>query len=133
MKRLSKEAAAKTNRFVRKVAIIVDQNVVLATPVDTGRARSNWIVSVSSPETNEIDPYQPGEQLGVGESGNAQSAINQALGQIAVRKNNQDIFIQNNVEYVKYLNEGSSKQAPANFVQLAIANAITTAKTLKFT
>lgn len=106
---------------VRKVALAVDQAVVLATPVDTGRARSNWRVSLGSPPTGVIEPYAPGAKLGIGENANAAAAIAQAAGQVAQRREGQDIWISNNVPYIGLLNEGSSRQAPASFVEQAVA------------
>lgn len=131
MNRLSKKLSGEVNKFVRKVAFIADQNVVLATPVDTGRARSNWIVSVSSPVNESIQPYKPGLGLGVGEVANASAATDQALAALAGRRNGQDIYIQNNLVYIERLNQGHSQQAPANFVQTAVKNAVTTALKIK--
>jgi len=109
-----------TNEAVKKTAIVVDQAVVLATPADTGRARSNWQVAVGVPIRTEIEPYAPGSALGVSESGNAGGAI--AQGQLAVkgRLPGQPIYISNNLEYIVPLNEGHSQQAAAGFVEKAI-------------
>ena len=37
-----------------------------------------------------------------------------------------NVYISNNVSYIVLLNEGSSAQAPAAFVQMAIGRALTT-------
>lgn len=131
MNRLSKKLSGEVNKFVRKVAFIADQNVVFATPVDTGRARSNWLVSVNSPVNETIQPYKAGSALGVGEVANASAATDQALAALAGRRNDQDIYIQNNLVYISRLNEGHSQQAPANFVQMAVKNAVNTALKIK--
>lgn len=112
------------NRIVRKVALIADRELVLETPVDTGRARSNWQVSLGSPITDEREPYAPGEGLGRGEGANAAGALQQGQDRIGQRKSGQDIYIQNNVSYIGRLNDGSSAQAPAGFVQAAITRAV---------
>lgn len=112
------------NRVVRKVALAVDQTVVMATPVDTGRARSNWVVSLGSPTEREIEPYQPlpkgTDPSKFGESGNARGALEQGKVVIAARRPEQTICITNNVEYIEKLNDGHSAQAPAMFVEQAI-------------
>ncbi len=113
---------ANTHRIVMETAIAIDQTVVLATPVDTGRARSNWIVSLGGPNSSVQEPYAAGDGLGKGEGANAAAAIAQAKRVIVSRpKRGGDIYIQNNLPYIGRLNEGSSAQAPANFVAKAVA------------
>jgi len=119
----AKEVARNLNRTVRKVGIVADQALVFGTPVDKGTARSNWRVSINNPEFGVISAYAPGEGLGVGESGNALGAINQGLAVIAGRLPGQNIVIANNLPYIVPLNEGSSRQAPAGFVESAVADA----------
>lgn len=117
---VAKGVEQNTNILVRKVALSVDQTVVLATPVDTGRARSNWQVALGGAARDEREPYSPGRKLGLGESANAAAAIEQGAGVIANRQSGQNVWISNNVSYIGTLNTGSSKQAPANFVQQAV-------------
>jgi hypothetical protein len=107
------------NRLVQEVALVVDRELVMGTPVDTGRARSNWQVSVAAPTRDQIAAYRPG--LG-GSSGpaNTQAAMDQAAQAIKARQPEQDVFISNNLPYIKRLNEGHSAQAPAGFVERAI-------------
>lgn len=121
IRRRSKQVEDGVDRLVKKVALAVDQAVVLSTPVDTGRARSNWRVGVGSPERGTIEPYAPGNRLGVGETANASAALAQAKGAIPTRRQGQDIYISNNLDYIEPLNEGSSAQAPAQFVEEAVA------------
>lgn len=112
------------NLLVRRVALVADQALVLGTPVDEGRARSNWLVSVGQPRRDVIEPYSPGKGLGIGEGSNAQGAINQARAAIAGQKDGQAIYISNNLPYIEPLNNGSSAQAPAGFVEMAINKAV---------
>ena len=44
------------SRIMRKVALAVDQVAVLRTPVDTGRARSNWVVTLGAGTRLEVPP-----------------------------------------------------------------------------
>ena len=119
------------NALVKRVALTADQTVVLATPVDTGRARSNWITSINRPSSQTIEPYVPGDKLGIGETANAQAAIDQARTVIETRKSGQSIHITNNLEYIGELNDGSSRQAPANFVGKAVLAAISAVKSTR--
>ena len=117
----------------RSAAIAIDRNVVLATPVDTGRARSNWIVSVGSPNDIEREPYSEGSKLGLGERANAQGAMDQAAravsGKIALGV---PVWIQNNVHYIGKLNNGHSPQALPGFVQNAALNGAAEIRRAKF-
>ena len=108
------------DKVVRTAALKVDQAVVISTPVDTGRARSNWIASIGSPAGGTVSPFSPGSKLGLGEGNNAQAAIDAARGVINSRRFNQSIFITNNLDYIGKLNNGSSKQAPKNFVRKGV-------------
>lgn len=111
---------------VRKAALAIDAAVVLATPVDTGRARSNWQVSLNAPPGNTLPAYSPGAGGNTG-SANAQAALQQGADTVARSRPGDSIWITNNLPYIGRLNNGHSAQAPAGFVQKAItvgANAI---------
>ena len=111
------ENAAKVQR---KAALATDQALVLATPVDTGRARSNWRVTLSFPSRDVVDAFAPGKDLGAGERLNAQQAINHARSVLSEHGAGKDIYIANNLPYIVRLNEGHSAQAPAGFVDEAV-------------
>ena len=112
---------AQVNTIVRRAVLAIDQAIVLATPVDTGRARSNWLVTLGVGASGTIDPYAPGSRLGVGEANNAAGALAQARTAVASRVPEQTVFITNNVDYISKLNAGSSPQAPPLFVQAGLA------------
>ena len=102
------------NRVVRQAAVAVNQTVILATPVDTGRARANWQVGVGAPvleATEDVDP-------------NGNATINRNNGKIALRQKRQTVYISNNVAYIGRLNAGSSAQAPAGFVEEAVSTGV---------
>ena len=115
-----KRLVQNSEQLVRKVALAADQAVVFETPVDTGRARSNWIVAINSAPDDIIQPYAPGEFGSTG-ARNAQAAINQAEEVISSYQSGDTIHISNNLPYIQRLNDGYSAQAPANFVETAIA------------
>lgn len=117
---LADKIAENADRLTRKTALAVDQAVVYGTPVDSGRARSNWIAQLGSAPSETREPYAPGAKLGIQESGNAQGATDQAEAVIARYKPGDDIHITNNLPYIQRLNDGWSAQAPENFVEKAI-------------
>lgn len=105
-KRIEQNADALT----RKVALAVDAAVVIATPVDTGRARANWQVNLGQPVS--------GTREASDKSGQAAIAEGQAT--IAQYKGDSSIHITNNLPYIGRLNDGWSAQAPAGFVEKAV-------------
>ena len=98
-------------RKVVRAAVAINQAVVLSTPVDTGRARANWRVGLGDPVRLVREETDQG---GLGTIGENNARIRQ-------RRPGQDVYISNNVEYIQFLNEGSSAQAPAGFVERAVA------------
>lgn len=100
------------DKLVKKVAMAIDQTVVLATPVDTGRARANWIASLdvaSSTVTTSTD--KSGRQAIAA----ARATINGYDGDT-----NAEVHITNNLDYIGPLNDGSSAQAPRGFIRTAV-------------
>ncbi len=86
------------------------------TPVDTGHARASWVPAVGAP--NLVEP--------VGTSGALAAA---GAAQVMAYKLAQGmLYISNVAPYIRRLNAGHSNQAPAMFVELAIARAIATIK-----
>lgn len=110
------------DQLVRKVALAADQAVVSGTPVDKGRARSNWIAQINSAPSDVIDAYLPGSGGSTGEE-NTDAALAQAEGVISNYRYGDEIHITNNLPYIQRLNDGYSPQAGANFVEEAILEA----------
>lgn len=110
------------NDFVRLIALAIDQQIVLLTPVDTGLARANWQVNVGPAIRTVIQPYRRypkgffrtrGPQGGLGERINANGAFRQANAALASYRGQRLITISNNVEYIDILDSGAgSRQAP---------------------
>jgi hypothetical protein len=90
--------------------LVANQTVIMATPVDTGRARANWQISIDTEIDSELD------------STDAQGALTRNQGIIRSYRNGA-IILQNNVAYIGQLNDGWSAQAPAGFVEKALQTA----------
>lgn len=112
------------NKLKRQVAVAVDAAVVLATPVDTGRARSNWQVELNRPAGGTVPPLAAG-------AGAAQASIAKAKARIEQAQQGNEIHITNNLPYIGRLNEGWSAQAPAGFVEQAVLAGADTVKAAK--
>lgn len=123
IKNRGKELPEEVNKVVRQVALVASTELIISTPVDTGRARSNWQVGVGEPVFNAREPFVPGV-AGSTISENTQQAINEASKKIQTRKPEATIYINNNLPYIGRLNEGYSAQAPAGFVEAALKKAV---------
>jgi hypothetical protein len=115
-------------RVVQKVVLSVNGELIKTTPVDTGWARSNWIPNIghpyAKPAGSRIEAEMGTLDLSPQQKGTANIATKYHL-------NDGTIYITNNVYYIKNLNDGSSKQAPKAFVQMAIENGIRKVKGIK--
>lgn len=109
MKQMAKNIDEEGTKMVRAASLAALSEVVQNTPVDTGLARGNWQV-----ELNSIP------------SGTVQTAgsISISIGSTVINGyQTGSVFIANNLPYIQRLNEGHSKQAPANFVNAAVSRA----------
>lgn len=120
---LGRKTQENIDKLVRKVVLTAHQSVVLATPVDTGRARGNWQVAVGDPPTATTPLLSP---TGI-------EAIIAGARALAAYKDGDDVHIINNLPYIGRLNAGSSAQAPAGFIEAAIAAGVTAAANAKIT
>jgi hypothetical protein len=123
MRRRAKQVEANVPKVVREVALGITQTVVSATPVDTGRARSNWQVDIGSASRGVLPAFAAGEG-GSTSGANSQAALERARTVIETYDaGDGEIHITNNLPYIARLNEGSSAQAPAGFVEQAVQEA----------
>jgi hypothetical protein len=74
------------------------------TPMDTGAARSSWNISVNAPNYS-FDKNKKSNSL-----------------QVPSFKVNDSLIIASGCPYIKVLNDGWSKQAPKNFIQISVIN-----------
>ena len=111
---------------VKQTVRLVQAELRERTPIDTTTASRSWIVSFA------------GSLLGTGEgqtfaredtTPEAQAVREQAGLALLATWNirDGDILITNSAEYIERLNDGSSRQAPAGFVDLAILAGVTQA------
>lgn len=89
------------------------------TPVDTSQALSNWQVTLDTISARFIRPHVPGDE-GSTRTASANVAYSKARAILRSKKPGQRIFLSNAAPYINRLNEGSSKQAPAGFIERAI-------------
>lgn len=94
------------------------RQLTISTPVDTGRARFGYFCTVGNPSDAVPDAapksgklYYPYPDIAIRLSEMGKFSISDTL------------YITNNVPYIVELNDGSSKQQPARFVERAAASA----------
>jgi len=93
---------------VRGTVLRVLGELEVSTPVKSGRARSNWNVSSAAPDLSTSDRTVPRDQ-------------SETIKSIDADRIN---YVSNGLPYIQKLNDGSSKQAPQNFVDIAVKVAI---------
>lgn len=132
MARIAVNIPEQADKAVRKAALACDQAIVMATPVDTGRARSNWIASLNTASGDEVDPYAPGQE-GSTAGANTQAALEQAQAVVAGYDGDRhsSVHITNNLPYIGPLNDGHSAQAPAGFVSTGVQAGVAAVKTVR--
>lgn len=119
-----------------RIIIVSAQNAAAGgTPVDKGRARSNWRISTAAqPPSNVIPAYAPGEKLGIGESANLRGALAQGK-RVASRwraSQGKTIALFNNWDQIERLNNGEISRQGSHFVEAAQRKLLQLARTTKW-
>jgi hypothetical protein len=112
----------------KRVGFDVFGRIVRKTPVDTGRARASWNISVNQADrslANVQTTVKPGTTITKTlQRRSVKAAVtalqNQTLGTFQMKPGD-TIWISNNLPYIVKLEEGHSKQAPAGMVAVSIA------------
>lgn len=108
---------------VRKAAQAATNEVVLRTPVKTGRARVNWRVSFRTPKSNMIEAPDTKDVNTNRQVASTKALIN-ASNRLKVWKVGKgNIFIANPVHYIGDLDTGTSAQARAGMTTFGVAAA----------
>lgn len=109
--------------IMKDITLEATANFIQDTPVDTGWARANWVPNIGAEGEGTAGTREQAE------AGNVMTADQQqGIAAVATQYTiiSGPIYITNNVPYINRLNEGSSNQAPAGFVQAGINRAIAT-------
>ena len=98
----------------RAVFFEMSNRIIQRTPVDTGRARANWQADVEGFKGGVVDaPASAG--------GGTSKAIQSVVESLSKHRPGQALTLGNNLEYVPFLENGSSQQAPQGMVALTVA------------
>lgn len=97
--------------ILQTIVFRIGREVVTLSPVDTGRFKGNWQLTIGSPATGSLLRYD--ESGGITLSDMSRVVRTLSPGQVA--------YIQNTVEYGYDLEYGSSQQAPDGMVRITEA------------
>ena len=111
------DVLVQSQEFKEKIGFDCFAGIVKRTPVDTGRARGNWMVSLGSAVEAVVDS---GPTISDGQS-SPSALINQGMSTISKSKPGQDIVISNNLPYIVFLEEGTTKQNAKGMVAHNVA------------
>lgn len=131
MNRLANDLDVRSSNVAIAVAAAVVTDLIQNTPVDTSKALSNWVVSLGSKSGAVLAPFVPGS-AGSSQGASQSQAVAAAVRILTTKTPGQSIWISNNLPYIRRLNDGYSKQAPAGFVERALLVGRYTVKRVKF-
>ena len=89
---------SEVEKVLRQRALQAFAAVKLATPVDSGRARNSWYIGY---QAQYKDTQSPGVTI------------------LTKKDKPQEIIVTNGTDYIQFLNDGSSIQAPTRFIEQA--------------
>lgn len=119
MHRLAASLKSEASRCALEVGQAIVEDLAHKTPVDTSTALSNWLGALESPNLSVVEPHLMGRK-GSTQLRSAQGTVEAFKIDTENKKPGQTIFISNSVDYIRRLNDGSSKQEPAGFVHRAV-------------
>lgn len=119
MTKLAQRAVRKSNEGMKEVALATINALITDTPKKTGQAAANWQAAIGV-----LPDFKPGYTDIPGARAAARAVID-------ARKPGDRINISNATPYIGLLNQGSSQQAPAMFVEKALARARQQVKRVK--
>lgn len=115
----AKQVSENADKAVKTMALAIHSGEILATPIDEGVAKSNWIATLNDPVDFTIPAYVPGKK-GSTVLENIDAAIAQGSAVISQYQAGDTIHIANALPYIQRLNDGYSVQAGEQFVEQTI-------------
>lgn len=109
---VAEELEVDFNLIVRRFTFGVYSRIMRKSPVDQGRFRGNWIISIGAPIDSVTDSRNKAGSFDVNGNPAKIDGFNIAV--------DQSLVIQNNLPYAEKLDQGYSTQAPKDFTDIAI-------------
>lgn len=108
------KANGNVEQVVKQTVVLAAQGVIQRTPVDTGRARGNWVFGAGVINEEVVDSRR--DPTGSAAMGAIAAAV------LTVRvEQTPYLYITNSLPYIHRLEDGWSQQAPAGMVKSTLA------------
>ena len=114
MAQVSEHLQEKMETHVRAKLLDIFTDTIMATPVDTGRLRNNWMTSLGMVDT--------GIRGGRGKGGASTKGAKEMMGSFEL---GDTVFFANNLPYAAAIEDGhSGMQAPEGMLKISVRNNI---------
>lgn len=110
LRRFEDKTLDKMSRAVRKITLDAFSNVIMMSPVKSGRFRGNWQPAVGSAPSGIIEAVDPTGAI----------VIAKVKGVTAGMEPGDVVYMANNLPYAQRLEDGYSGQAPSGMVKLTV-------------
>ena len=108
---LADHTTGSIEKVIRKAFIDLYRSIVEKTPVDTGRAKASWGLSTHHTNDEASENMTPEEAVQV---------VSDNISDFTFKAQDDQVIIYNNLEYIEYLENGTSQQAPSGMVSLSL-------------
>lgn len=105
----------------QKIALDALNKLVKKTPVDLGRARANWQVGINRVPGATLDAKDVAQGEAPAQEGGSSPTISLGADEIRKAPAFSAIHLANNVDYIVWLEDGSSTQAPRGILRPTLA------------
>lgn len=113
LEKFAEQTTLTYNDVIRWVVLSIWTKITDRTPVDTGRARASWNLAVGAPDPKIPPPKLPNTG-GIGKPSDPTVTKSDI-------ESGKPIFVTSNLDYIEYLEAGSSDQAAGGMVEISIA------------
>jgi len=111
LRRFANLTSQKMETVVKASLVRICTSVVVKSPVDTGRFRSNWLAAYGTADTTVSMSVDP----------SGQSSINRLKLSVQGLTFREYFYFTNSLPYAKGLEYGNSMQAPSGMVRVSVA------------
>ena len=109
--KFAQKTGQKLDRAIVSACYQVSEAIVMGTPVDTGRARGNWIPTVNNPSSAQLTTDDKTGAMALSK-----------IGAVTMAAPGSVYYLVNNLPYIQRLEYGWSKQAPVGMVRINVKN-----------
>lgn len=104
-------ATEKIDAIFRDIVVEIGESVIMLSPVDTGRFKGNWQLTVGAPSSQSLINYDK----------DGLRTLEQLVSDANKLDASQRAYIVNNLRYAQPLEYGYSQQAPSGMVRVTLA------------